>query len=174
MSIVDFYFEGKNLQIQCNKYDKMNQIFQKFYSKAGVNPNSIAFLYNGDNITNKDSTFDQLANIDDKRRNKMNILVSYLPYNSSSQFIFETVVGADESMKDFAKMVILLALKEYPDNDCYNNNKCLLIVNKFHEHYGGYWCCSFFKEGESIFNYIDYFIRIRYDNYIIKIAKTSD
>lgn len=110
MSIVDFYFEGQNILIQCNKSDKMKQLFQKFYSKAGINPNSVIFLYNGGKITNEDSTFEQLANIEDKIRNKMNILVTYTPYNSSSQFIFETVLGADESMKDFAKMVVLLAL----------------------------------------------------------------
>ena len=164
MSIVDFYFEGQNILIQCNKSNKMKQLFQKFYSKAGINPNSVIFLYNGGKITNEDSTFEQLANIEDKIRNKMNILVTYTPYNSSSQFIFETVLGADESMKDFAKMVVLLALKEDPDNDGYNNNKFLLIVNKFREHYGGYWSCSFFKEGESIFNHVGYFIRIKYDN----------
>ena len=45
MSSVEFYFEGENIMIQCNKYDKMKQIFQKFYSKTGANQNSVTFLY---------------------------------------------------------------------------------------------------------------------------------
>ena len=41
--------------------------------------------------------------------------------SSSSQFIFVEEKGADESMKDFAKMTILLAIKEHPEDD---HEKC--------------------------------------------------
>ena len=81
----------------------MKQIFQNFCSKAGASPNSVSFLYNGDKITNLEATFEQLANIDDKNRNKMTILVINTPNQSSTEFIFERVDGVDESMKDFAK-----------------------------------------------------------------------
>ena len=113
MSSVEFYFEGENIMIQCNKYDKMKQIFQKFYSKTGANQNSVTFLYNGGDISNSEETFDQLSNIDDKNRNKMNILVANTPNESSDQIIFTHLKGADESMKEFTKMVILLAMKEH-------------------------------------------------------------
>ena len=71
----------------------MNQIFQKFYTKAGVSPNSVTFLYNGGDISNEKLTFEQLANIEDKNRNKMNILVANTPNKSSSEFIFIRVWG---------------------------------------------------------------------------------
>ena len=48
-----------------------------------------------------DLTLDNLANIDDKNRNKMNILVSKSDNSSSSsQFNFLINEGADESMKE--------------------------------------------------------------------------
>ena len=36
--------------------------------------------------------------------------------NYSPQFLFTKINNADESMKDFAKMAILLAFQEYPDD----------------------------------------------------------
>ena len=174
MSIIQFYFEGQNILIQCNAGEKMNQIFKKFCAKTSLNPNSVTFLYNGNDISNETSSFEQLVNMDDKLRNQMTILVANTPNKFSSEFIFETVIGADESMKDFAKMVILLAMKEYPDIDTDNYPKCKLIVNKFKERYGGNWSASFFKEGESIFSHLGCFIKIKYGNYIIKIARTVE
>ena len=172
MSTVDFYFEGQNITVQCYKYDKMKQIFQSFYSKSGINPNSLTFIYNGEIITNGEATFEQTANSDDKNRNKMNLLVANSPNSASSEFIFENVIGADESMKDFAKMVILLAMKEHPEDD---DSKIDLIHEKFKERYEGSWSCSIYKigYGSSIFNVFGCFMRIKYGNYIIKIAKTS-
>ena len=61
-------------------------------------------------------TFDQLSNSDDKNRNKMNILVCDSSTNFSNQFVFQISEGADESMKDYAKMAILLAMQENPSD----------------------------------------------------------
>ena len=150
MASVEFNYEGRNIIIQCNKYDTMGKIFRNFTSKASVNPNSIVFLYNGTSISNQNLTFDQLSNIDDKKRNKMNILVTNALLSSSPKFIFLAEEGADESMKDYAKMTILLALQEYPDD---HPKKSQLIKNKFDEKYGGCWLCSFVKEGGTTFTY---------------------
>ena len=100
MTAVDFYFEGRNFTIQCNKDDKMMLLFQKFLTKISINPNSVIFLYDGNNITNTSLTFEKLLNIDDRTRNKMTILVSKVNIYSSSDFIFEKEIGADEVMKD--------------------------------------------------------------------------
>ena len=43
MALVEFHYEGRNITIQCNKYDSIGKIFQEFSSKAGVNPNSVFF-----------------------------------------------------------------------------------------------------------------------------------
>ena len=107
MATVDFYFEGRNITIQCNKNDKMKQISQRFLSKNSLSPNSVIFIYDGNNITNIESTFEKLLNMDDRNRNTMTILVSKENnYSSSSQFIFEIEKAADEKMKEYAKMTI--------------------------------------------------------------------
>ena len=62
MSLVEFYHEGRNILIQCNKYDTMGKIFQQFIAKTAVNPNSVTFLYDGKIISNKNLNFEQLSN----------------------------------------------------------------------------------------------------------------
>ena len=75
MANVDFSYNGANLTIQCNKYDKMGTIFQKFFIKSGLIPNSVYFIYSGNGNINRELTFEQIANRDDKNRRRMNILV---------------------------------------------------------------------------------------------------
>ena len=171
MANVEFYYEGKNVIIQCNKYDRMEKIIQQFMTKVGGKQNSLAFLYNGNTITNMNLTFDQLSNLDDKYRNKMNIIVSNSLTNSSSQFIFEICEGADESMKDYAKMAILLAMQESPHN---YTKMSTIIGSKFEEKYEGNWLCIFFNEGGAHFHFYDYAMKILYGDYKITIAKTSN
>lgn len=75
MATVDFLYNGKNLTIQCNNNDSMKEIVNKFLFKSSLNINSVYFLYGGNKLLDYDITFDNLANLDDKFRNKMNILV---------------------------------------------------------------------------------------------------
>ena len=172
MASVEFYYEGRNITVQCNKNDTMEKIFQQFIAKTGVNPNSIVFLYNGSSLTNKYLTFSQLSNKEDKIRNKMNILVSNSLSQSPSQFIFLDSMGADESMKDYAKMAILLAIQEYPND---YKRKAKLIFDKFKEKYSGDWVCSFmkFNEGSTAFGCEDIYMGIKYGDYKIIIIKTN-
>ena len=162
---------GQNIKIQCNKYETIKDIFNKFAAKAGANKNYFTFIYNGNIITNEDLTFDGLANKDDKYRNKMNILVGQSNSSNSSQFIYEKCLVKDESMKDFAEMAILLALQKYPDDD---HQKCLLVLRKFEEKYGGNWGVTFTKNGDSAHHYYGFYIKVRFAGYLIKILKTSD
>ena len=39
MALVEFNYEGKSINIQCNRYDTMGSIFCQFITKADVNPN---------------------------------------------------------------------------------------------------------------------------------------
>ena len=75
MAQVDFSYNGSHLTIQCNKYDKMGEIFQKFFIKSGLTQNSVYFIYSENSNINRELTFEEIANIDDKIRSKMNILV---------------------------------------------------------------------------------------------------
>ena len=74
-------------------------------------------------------------------------------------------------MKDYAKMAILLAMQENP-NDYPEMSK--IIALKFKEKYGGNWFCSFVKEGGIYLCCFDYCLKIKYGDYKIAIAKTSN
>ena len=171
MASVEFNYEGKNIIIQCNNYDTIDKIIRQYLTKSQVDPNSVSFLYNGGLITNKNLTFAQLSNSYDKSRNKMNVLVINSISKSSLEFKFESVTGADESMKDYAKMVILFSLKEYPDD---NAKQCRLIRNKFENQYGGSWICCKFKVGLGAINLIfkNYDICIIYGDFKFIISKS--
>ena len=73
-------------------------------------------------------------------------------------------------MKDYAKMAILFAINKYPEDD---HQKCLLVSEKFEEKYKGFWNCSFIKDGDSATYYNDYFMKIKYGNFTIKISKIN-
>ena len=84
MAEIEFYYDSNNIKIQCNKNEKLKDIFQKFKTKIGNSQNSFVYIYNGDLIKNEELSFDQLANSEDKKRNKMNILVSISANSNSS------------------------------------------------------------------------------------------
>ena len=173
MSEVEFFYEGKNIIIQCNQSDKMKQLFQRFFTKANVNPNSVIFIYSGNIITNDELTFSQLSNKYDKNRNKMNIIVTNSSNSSSSQFQFiKWSPGFNESMKEYAKMAILLALQQYPDN---NAEQTGLIKNKFDNQYGGSWICAKYKVGLGgiSFDLNNYMISIIYGDFKFIIFKSN-
>ena len=69
-----FSFQGVDILIQCSKEDIMKDICQKFANKIKRNVNSLIFLYGGNNL-NFHLSFKDQANIIDKERNEMNILV---------------------------------------------------------------------------------------------------
>ena len=77
---VIFNFQGIDIQIQCSKEEKMKDICQKFATKIERNVNSLVFLYGGSNL-NFQLSFKEQANIIDKERNKMNVLVYKMKTN---------------------------------------------------------------------------------------------
>ena len=75
MAQVEFNYKGNMTIIQTNKYEKMKYIFQKYIEKTKIDINSIYFIYSGNNI-NKELSFEEIINNEDKMKNKMNILVN--------------------------------------------------------------------------------------------------
>ena len=71
---VIFNFEGRELKIQCSKNEKMKDICQKYANKINKNINSLIFLYGGNQL-NFNLTFNKQANIIDKKRNVIKVLV---------------------------------------------------------------------------------------------------
>ena len=81
MAEVEFNFNGKNTIIQCYRNEKIGDIIKKFGIKSQRDTNDLFYIYNGNSINYKlDSTFEEIANSNDKERNKIKILVNgYIP-----------------------------------------------------------------------------------------------
>ena len=75
MSEAIFNYEGNNTVIQCETKEKMKDIIDRFLIKLENKENNLYYLYNGTKI-NYELTFYEQANDIDKKRNKMNILVT--------------------------------------------------------------------------------------------------
>ena len=69
-----FYFEGREVIIQCSKNEKMKDICQRYANKINININSLIFLY-GENQLNFNLNFNEQVNIIDKQKNEMKVLV---------------------------------------------------------------------------------------------------
>ena len=89
-----FYFDGDFYKIQCKKEEKFKEICKRFIIKINTEENKVYYVYNGNIIQNKELTFDEMANPEDKTRNIMNILVNaYEPeeaYNIRDNFLIRS------------------------------------------------------------------------------------
>ena len=75
MAQVEFSYNGENTIIQCNLNEKMKDICQRFKEKAQVGNKIIFYSYDGKVGIKEESTFEESANTEDKRRKKMNVIV---------------------------------------------------------------------------------------------------
>ena len=75
MSSIIVLYQGEEVIIPCNKDEKLKEILKRFALKANVEINEIYFVYNGNKV-NEELKFDELANGEDKERNKMNVLAN--------------------------------------------------------------------------------------------------
>ena len=72
MSEVVFIYNGKNINIRCNKDDKLKDICEKFINESQIDKDSIYYLHNGEKINEK-LTFRNMVN--NKKRKKIKIVV---------------------------------------------------------------------------------------------------
>ena len=82
MALANFTFNGIKTAIQCVKEDKIKDICAKYASKIDKDLNSLYFSYNGNQINNE-LTFYEQANSLDKQSLEMNILV--IPNKDSNE-----------------------------------------------------------------------------------------
>ena len=76
MAEIEFIYNGVKTIIQCDMKDKMKDICKKFREKANINKDKqIFYSYNGNVGFNEELQFQETANLEDKGRNKMSILV---------------------------------------------------------------------------------------------------
>ena len=74
-----FEFKGNKMTMQCQKDDKIDDVFQRFCTKAQVKLDEVQFYYNSTIWTYKGKTLEQLG------------LQSFFTFNVVSE---KTVVGA--------------------------------------------------------------------------------
>jgi len=72
---IEFSYDGKITIIQCTKEEKVKDIYKSFKFKAQVEKEILIYIYNGITLQNEELTFNEVANSEDKKRNKMNIVV---------------------------------------------------------------------------------------------------
>ena len=71
---VIFNFEGIDVTIQCLTNEKMKDICQRYSNKIGKSINELIFLYGGNQL-NYNINFKEQANVIDRERNIMKVLV---------------------------------------------------------------------------------------------------
>ena len=74
-AVIEFTYGGLPTIIQCGKDIKLKDIYKSFKFKAKAEGKQLIYLYNGKVIQNEELTFNEIANPEDKTRNKMNVLV---------------------------------------------------------------------------------------------------
>ena len=75
MAKSEFIRNGTTTIIQCNENDKLEEIINRYCLKAEKNKKEMTFLYGG-NILDHQKTFNEIANLEDKQRKQLSILVN--------------------------------------------------------------------------------------------------
>ena len=60
MAEIIFNYNGNLTTIQCNKEEKMKEIFNKYIIKTQIYKNLINFIYSGNNIINEELKFKEI------------------------------------------------------------------------------------------------------------------
>ena len=80
-----FNYNGINIIIKCGKHEKFKEICKNFRRQTKTEGKPLFFIYSGSQISNDELSFKELANYDDRKRKKMNILVNDIEDTESSQ-----------------------------------------------------------------------------------------
>ena len=76
MAQVNFNYKGTKTVIQCQKDEKMKDIFKRLLTKTNTDINNVYFLYGGNSNINYDLKFSEIANDNDNLENSMTIIVN--------------------------------------------------------------------------------------------------
>ena len=89
---IEFNFNGVNTIVQCKKNTRLKDIYKSFRFNAKLENKALIFMYNGNTIQKDELTFNEIANSEDKRRNKMNFLVveAEIPLPPQPEYIIKS------------------------------------------------------------------------------------
>ena len=117
---VEFNYKGTKVIIRCKENEIMKNICQSFKEKVKEDKNNLYFLYIG-SILDENLTFEQMINSEDKKRNRMSILVFKNELKEEELYIIKSKVIicpiCGESIK--------IDIKDYKITlfECKNNHK---------------------------------------------------
>ena len=132
MSEAEFIYNGVPTIIQCKPDEKMKLICQKFKDKAKIDQNNIFYSYDGKVGLNEELTFEQTLNAEDKKRNKMSVLVFESEFEVKEKDIIKSKNIICPECKENIKMDII----DYKINiyECKNGHKMEnILLNEFEE-----------------------------------------
>ena len=124
MAEVEFIYNGVKTIILCKINDKMKEVCQKFKEKANIgHDTNIFYSYDGKIGLNEELTFEQTANSEDKKRNKMNILVleAIIPNQNQTK---EIIINSKNIICPECKEDIKFSIDDYVINlfECKNKH----------------------------------------------------
>ena len=130
-----FTFNGLNTTIACTKRQKLKDLYTKFKNKAKVETKLLYYIYNGSTIKNDELTFDKIANSEDKKRKKMNILVNELLQEQPNQEQDECIIKSKDIICPECKDNIKFKLDDYNILlfECKNKHDKDLLIYEFNE-----------------------------------------
>jgi len=124
MAEVEFNYKGSKVIIQCKEFEIMKDICQSFIKQIEEDKNKIYFSYNGNegNTFDENLTFEQMINSEDKKRNKMNILVFK---NEIKEEEVKDIIKSKDIICPICGQSIRIDIKDYKITlfECKNNHK---------------------------------------------------
>ena len=112
MATVIFTFRGNLFHIQCKNDETMRIIYQKLGLKIEKDISKLLFIYNGNEITNQDLSFQQQANDSDRESTIMNVLV----YEKNQPNEEIKIIKSKEIICPECNEIILINFKDYKIN----------------------------------------------------------
>ena len=129
MAQIEFTFNGNPTLIQCKENEKIKEICKRFASKNDLDINTIYFLYSSIRLDGE-LTFEECANIEDKNRNKMNVLV----YNINENPIIKSIIKSKDVICPKCGENAKINLKNYKIKiyGCKNNHEINdILLNEY-------------------------------------------
>ena len=125
-----FNYKGFNTIIQCKENDKLKDIIDEFLTKIKYKENNLYYLYNGTKIDSK-LTFIEQANDIDKKRKKMNIVVTQ---NEEDKNLIKEIASKDIICPE-CKESSLIDIDNFKINfhDCKNKHNISKTLKEFEE-----------------------------------------
>ena len=121
-----FNYNGTEISLQADTKKKFTDIYKNFSSKTKTERKTLYFMYNGNVIRNYELKFNDIANEEDKRRKKMNILVNESnEENEVNNSQREVIIKSKNIICPKCKEDILIKIEDYMISlyDCKNNHK---------------------------------------------------